>query len=409
MPYIDQNIYTQYTKPTGTGGKVLPVDNGNLYIGNYGQDPAAEDSRVPVYFVDEAQNQIEVPQPIKLSDAGVPTYGGAPFNPFVEVSQYSISVRDKNQTEIFSNKFIGTTQAISLLEAACMVFNLSTEEAGVSVKNLVVGMSMDDVYGLVAPDGSLWINSDITGIVEQIPDPFYGIMTVSDTSVRLIKKRDENRYFPNYDYLTGDVVIGTDNEKYVALVNNGPSYGGSVEPTELATSTWRKPKKGVGAVVMGTSPSLAPFDDLVAADGSEILREDYPDLYTFALTNMADDEEGKEEGQYGPGDGSTTFTVPDFRGLFPRFWDNDKGTDDGREFGTYQEDEIKLHGHPFRVDTQQNADSDGGGGMMLNGDADSNRSAYTGTPSGTLGQQIGGTGGDETRPKNTTVYAWIQA
>lgn len=413
MPYIDQNIYTQYTKPSGTGGKIIPVDNGFLYIGEYGQDPAAEDSRVAVYYVDEAQNQIEVTQPIRLSDAGVPTYGGNPFHPFVEVSKYSVSVRDKNKTELFTNKFIGTVQAISLLEAACLSFNLPTSEAGNSVKSLVVGLDLDDTYGIVAPDGSLWINNSNTGQVEAIPSPFLGILTVSGSSVQLVKKRDENRYMPNYNYLTGDVVIGVDNKSYVALVNNGPSYGGAIEPTGIATATWRKPKTGVGELVSGTSPTLAPYDDCVAGNGQELSRAEYADLYTYALTNMAASEGAKTDGQYGPGDGATTFTVPAFHGYFPRFWDNGVGIDSEplRVFGSTQGDAIRnITGY---ANTGSQYFDNAVGGAMYKTQVRSTRNNGADTENNAVSIHFDASRqvptASENRVKNVTVFPWIRA
>lgn len=39
---------------------------------------------------------------------------------------------------------------------------------------------------------------------------------------------------------------------------------------------------------------------------------------------------------FGAGDGSTTFNVPDLRGEFPRSWDDGRGVDSGRVFGSTQ-------------------------------------------------------------------------
>ena len=39
---------------------------------------------------------------------------------------------------------------------------------------------------------------------------------------------------------------------------------------------------------------------------------------------------------YGAGDGSTTFALPDLRGEFPRGWDDGRGVDSGRAFGSFQ-------------------------------------------------------------------------
>ena len=54
--------------------------------------------------------------------------------------------------------------------------------------------------------------------------------------------------------------------------------------------------------------------------------------------------------------------------------------------------EMALHGHPFRASTSSST-GDGSGGMLLDIAGDANHVAFTGTPSATLGEQVGGTGG----------------
>lgn len=48
---------------------------------------------------------------------------------------------------------------------------------------------------------------------------------------------------------------------------------------------------------------------------------------------------------FGAGDGVTTFNVPDARGLFPRAWDDGRGIDPGRVFGTFQDMLMQSHAH----------------------------------------------------------------
>jgi hypothetical protein len=48
---------------------------------------------------------------------------------------------------------------------------------------------------------------------------------------------------------------------------------------------------------------------------------------------------------YGAGDGSTTFNLPDGRGLAIRGLDNGRGIDPGRALGSYQADAIAAHTH----------------------------------------------------------------
>jgi len=50
--------------------------------------------------------------------------------------------------------------------------------------------------------------------------------------------------------------------------------------------------------------------------------------------------------QYGSGNGSSTFNLPDLRGEFIRGFDNGKGTDSGRSIASSQSDQNKQHNHP---------------------------------------------------------------
>lgn len=65
------------------------------------------------------------------------------------------------------------------------------------------------------------------------------------------------------------------------------------------------------------------------ANGAEISRTSYADLFAAIGTT------------FGPGDGINTFNLPDLRGEFVRGWDDSKGTDSGRSFGTKQNDAIQ--------------------------------------------------------------------
>ncbi len=82
-------------------------------------------------------------------------------------------------------------------------------------------------------------------------------------------------------------------------------------------------------------------------DGTSVLRSDYPGLWDFAQNsgNLAANEASKTPGQFGPGDGLSSFTLPDLRGEFIRTLDNNRGVDANRVLGTTQEDLYKSHNH----------------------------------------------------------------
>lgn len=88
----------------------------------------------------------------------------------------------------------------------------------------------------------------------------------------------------------------------------------------------------IGAIIEYTS-EVVPSDNFMYAHGQAISRTLYPTLFARIGT------------KFGSGDGSTTFNLPDKRGLFTREWDNGKGIDAGRVLGTVQQDTVEKHKH----------------------------------------------------------------
>ncbi|MFI9653963.1 tail fiber protein [Guyparkeria sp. GHLCS8-2] len=132
------------------------------------------------------------------------------------------------------------------------------------------------------------------------------------------------------------------------------------------------------------------------ANGASISRTSYAALFAAIGTT------------FGAGDGSTTFNLPDLRGEFLRGWDDGRGADSGRSFASVQADEFKLHGHPYRHNAELGSVYvDDTGGFMTNGDSTETVSEYTGSP-GNFDQQIGGSGGTETRPRNVALLYCIK-
>ena len=173
-----------------------------------------------------------------------------------------------------------------------------------------------------------------------------------------------------------------------------------VLPGNASTALQAVPKQQLDALlpagaVAHFAMSFAPSGWL-KADGSAVSRTAYAALFAAIGTT------------FGAGDGSTTFNIPDLRGEFIRGWDDDRAVDTGRVFGSAQSDEIKLHGHQYRSGTASVSSPDGTGGFQRDGSNATNYSAYTGTPSATTGQQIGGAGGTETRPRNIALLACIK-
>lgn len=94
---------------------------------------------------------------------------------------------------------------------------------------------------------------------------------------------------------------------------------------------------------------------------------------------------------HGDGDGSTTFNIPDIRGEFIRGWDDSRGVDVDRSFGSAQADEIESHNHSAVFASGLGQGAGGGAQFVVQG-----------------GGTTGSTGGTETRPRNVALLACIK-
>lgn len=130
----------------------------------------------------------------------------------------------------------------------------------------------------------------------------------------------------------------------------------------------------------------------LACEGQAISRTTYAGIFKVIGTT------------FGSGDGTTTFNLPDGRGEFIRGWDNGKGVDPSRGFGTNQTEMLKSHNHTVRIGPDVNtvivpnntktvgvSNADNQNGQVINGD-----------------WQISSTGGTETRPRNISFLQCIK-
>ena len=86
-----------------------------------------------------------------------------------------------------------------------------------------------------------------------------------------------------------------------------------------------------------TYGASTPPDGYLECDGSAISRATYADLFAVIGVN------------WGAGDGSTTFNIPDLRGEFLRGWDNGRAVDAGRAFASWQNWQLSAHIHSIPV------------------------------------------------------------
>jgi microcystin-dependent protein len=124
----------------------------------------------------------------------------------------------------------------------------------------------------------------------------------------------------------------------------------------------------------------------LAADGTAVSRSTYAALFTAIGTT------------YGAGDGSTTFALPDLRGIFVRGTEQQtiSGTTYGAaaNLGTKQQDAFKSHAHAG----VRRVTSDGQGGSAI---------AEIRAPA-TSSESTNATGDTETRPANIALLYCIK-
>lgn len=122
----------------------------------------------------------------------------------------------------------------------------------------------------------------------------------------------------------------------------------------------------------------------IKANGAAVSRSVYSNLFAAIGTT------------FGAGDGSTTFTLPDLRGEFIRGWEEGRGVDPGRGFGSWQDGEFKAHTHKV---PRKDGSSDGPYALQPSYINGSNPWADVNSYS---------TGGSETRPRNISLLPCIK-
>ncbi|AJE46003.1 phage tail protein [Celeribacter indicus] len=151
----------------------------------------------------------------------------------------------------------------------------------------------------------------------------------------------------------------------------------------------------IGGEIFWTGTTLP--DGFLEENGGAHERALYPRLWAHAQASGMFDPTGDDPAMFGPGDGSTTFTLPDARAEFLRVWDHGRGVDAGRALGSSQAEALGAHTHDLTVRSwQRNTD----GGTTDRFDLNSGGGSTVTTSE---------TGGEETRPRNVARMLIIRA
>jgi len=179
----------------------------------------------------------------------------------------------------------------------------------------------------------------------------------------------------------GSILYGNASGETARLAAGGASTVLTSDGTDIS---WAASGGGVPAGTVIYHAANTPPTDFIKANGAAVSRLTYSDLFTAIGTT------------FGVGDGSSTFNVPDLRGEFPRGWDDSRGVDSGRSFGSAQSDQMQSHSHTYSIHY-----SPGAGGVPLQGTG----SVVTNRATSSVG---GTSNSSENRPRNIALLACIK-
>lgn len=142
------------------------------------------------------------------------------------------------------------------------------------------------------------------------------------------------------------------------------------------------------------------------ANGAAVSRTTYAALFAVIGTT------------YGAGDGSTTFNLPDLRGEFIRGYDDGRGVDSSRAFGSSQLDQFQRHKLAASGDSSFVLTHNGNEGLAANG-ATATGAGRVNVSNGSwvslndfIPVESGGNGtpryGSETRSRNVALLACVK-
>jgi microcystin-dependent protein len=355
---------------------------------------------------------------ISLVTSGAGTYTTLAYNS--GTGQFSLVVNALTEADIPSldgGKITGALNASQIPSLNASKINDGVLDAGripgLDASKIITGQfSADRIPSLSA--GKITSGTIDIDRIPSIPsDKIFGASSVpyidlkynpdnADYDTRLIRNTTTNGTFDLIQKGTGGIVIKAinsapivfktsdvnririDSDGALGIYDTGASdwdYGASGEVLVSQGSTL-PPVWGAGTppgCIMAYAGSVIPTGWLECA-GQAINKNTYPALYSAIGTT------------YGGG-GNPNFRVPDLRGYFLRGWDNGRGIDEDRVFGSNQQDELKAHTHTYDKSH-----------VITNGERDNNGQVDNTFDS----TETSSTGGNETRPKNVAMYYIIK-
>lgn len=256
----------------------------------------------------------------------------------------------------------------------------------------------DNLYPKTKSDNVIMSNSGTNDLVTQITSKsnqtsldntntnigtLSSLLTIVKTSIVNAINELVNNKVNNSDVVTtatANKILKLDsNSKLPASITGDSASVGGQSATILC------PTGTVLTFAMSTPPT-----GWLKCNGQAVSRTTYANLFALIGTT------------FGTGDGSTTFNLPDLRGQFIRGFDDGKGVDSGRTFGSAQADDFKAHTHSTAI--HPSGEENAGYGLTSSVSF-TDRVMVNGTGTSV---QSSSTGGTETRPKNIALLYCIR-
>jgi len=194
-----------------------------------------------------------------------------------------------------------------------------TSSTSATIKTATVKHTNDTTSMTIAANGAVTFSQ-----VPSLPDNTVETADVQDNAITLAKMAGLTR---------GSIIYGNANGDPTALpVGTGVLTGNGTDVS------WGAASGGVPEGTIIWHAANTPPTGYLKANGAAISRSTYATLFAVIGTT------------YGGGDGSSTFNVPDLRGEFARGWDDGRGIDNGRAFGSAQTDAMQGHRHNTTLD-----------------------------------------------------------
>jgi len=300
-----------------------------------------------------------------------------------------------------------------------------------SVGGYAVTVKVTGQTGVSVPNGkSMWVFNNGTNVVEVVTHA--GSLSVGSLSTNSLSLTSPlaissggtgtaSTTFANLTTnVTGTLPVANGGTGAATLTSNNVILGNGTSAVQFVApgtvgnflisngTTWTS--AAAASVLVGTvtwfATNTAPTGYL-KANGAVVSRTIYADLFAAIGTT------------FGAGDGSTTFGLPDLRGEFIRGWDDGRGVDSGRAFGSAQLDQMQqitgtigttnrsANGAILANQTSSGALSYGGS-QLLN--SAGNSSPATGNSEIVLDSANSPSArtGSETRPRNIALLACIK-